>query len=502
MNRIIRDPQEWKSDDEALEKTTEQFNESNTMLLWNSYVAGTDYCIRYKQIFSIFGFICIERSADDCIKLIESLIEVQQSLLNSPYRVVRFVSLLSFVSLFRSMVTSLHELEDKIHSLKKKKLKGEQLLSISVSEAKISDLKELIGISFEFIIFPKSIDISPVVREEIYSIVSHYIESHKDLQIATDYTLEALVLKSLGDTDRQAKLKAIELTEKFISKKFNYKEQSETDDFYDDVFKILMSNIVNSDTSSQVALVKVLKTFTKYYKPLTKGDYFKLIKKFIFHTNPVVSRNIVDIICQTKAFTILDIEKGKIAEEVQHNFSSICEFLDDTCFNDYEPAEIGEYFAKVMISCKDTTLFNFKLYGVLCDEHENKKNKSKKKNSNKHSLPQIFMYILKHVCQYLKAYIKINQVKLKVSQEEYDFYISKEKNMNVELLQTLSIILNTYRIDDPIVDPALKLFEVLDFKSTSSEVPSDDLAHSVCDSILKLHDMEEDATEDRKNVKK
>lgn len=254
MNSILRDPQAWKADDKALEKTTEQVNESNTVLLWNSYVAGTDYCNRYKQIFSIFGFICIERSADGCIQLIESLIEIQQSLLTSGYRVVRFVALLSFISLFRSIVTSLHELEDKVKLLRNKKGKGSHKLSLDASEAKINDLKELLGISFEFIIFPRSNDISPIVREEIYSIVSHFleksdIESYQQLKITSDDTLEALVTASLEDTDRMAKLKGIELTEKYMSKTFNYKEVSEPVVFIDEIFKSLMANLVNSEPS-------------------------------------------------------------------------------------------------------------------------------------------------------------------------------------------------------------------------------------------------------------
>lgn len=163
-----------------------------------------------------------------------------------------------------------------------------------------------------------------------------------------------------------------------------------------------MSNIVSTDATTGFSLLKVLKLLTKYYKPATEGDHFKTLKKFIFHTNPLIAKEFIDIMRECKSIDILtlnrDEEEKKIKEpsskQLQENFQKFCTFLDDSCFDEYSSAEIGESFARVLICCNDVTVFNFRLYGTFLTQYQQKK--SKKKRAGKNSLPEIFMYMLKH----------------------------------------------------------------------------------------------------------
>lgn len=150
-------------------------------------------------------------------------------------------------------------------------------------------------------------------------------------------------------------------------------------------------------------------------------------------------------------------------KSLHENFKNFLTFLNDSCFDGYTPQEIGENFARVMICSEDVTVFNFKFYGVFLNQHQEKK--SKKKKQGKNSLPEIFMHILKHACHYLKSFVRFNKTKLKVSEEEFNYFKEREQNMDYELLESLSTVLSKYSIDDPIVEPTLRLFESIDFRN-------------------------------------
>jgi len=119
---------------------------------------------------------------------------------------------------------------------------------------------------------------------------------------------------------------------------------------------------------------------------------------------------------------------------------------------------------------------------------QEKKTKSKKK-LGKNSLPEIMVHMLKHSLQYLVAFKRLNKIKSKLSEGELNYFNDRLKQMNVESLETISVILSTYRIDDPIMIPTLKLFEYLDFKDTDS--PDDDLMQGIFDALKILFDREE-----------
>lgn len=203
-----------------------------------------------------------------------------------------------------------------------------------------------------------------------------------------------------------------------------------------------------------------------------------------------------------KEFKVIDILSVETEEEskapkvpsskaLQDNFKKFCSFLDDSTFDVFTASEIGENFARVMIICDDVTLFNFKLYGVILGQHQQKKSKAKSKSKQgKNNLPEIFMYTLNYACIYLRAFIKKNKPKAKFSEVELGYLVDRNSSMDLEVLEAMSTILSTYNIDDPIVEPTLKLFEVLDFSDKVAKEPNEDLAKSVLDSVNKLFDRE------------
>ena len=312
--------------------------------------------------------------------------------------------------------------------------------------------------------------------------------------------LKKLVIKAIADTDKMAKLKGIEYAEKFIAILINYQKIEKKDDFFDEVFKNWLTNIVSGDLGVWFALLKILKMISKYYSPICDDDNIKLLKLFMFHTNANVSREFIEIICEHGYLKLLPLEKNpdnneevKIpsAKDYQESFKMICSFIDDSWFDEYTPAEIGENLAKVLICCKDTTLFNLKLYGTFISQYQQtKKSKSKKKKNKKgqNNLQEVFVYMLKHTWQYLKAYVRNSKVKSFISEKEFEFFKEKEKNMHIEVLESLSSILSTYNVDDPIIEPTLSIFETLEFKNRDS--PNDDLAKSVFTAVFKLFDRE------------
>jgi len=356
-------------------------------------------------------------------------------------------------------------------------------------------------------------DVCPIIREEVYSTLQYCIEK-RDLQtvdnLQNEHNVRLLdvVLQVFNDGDKSAKTKGIEFAEKYLIKSFKYTKITEVDEFYEEVFKLSLGSVVTADSNTCFALIKVIQIITKYYAPATKGDHLSILKQFIFHTNPLISKEFLEILCDIGKLKILTIssdeeaKKIKIpsAKELSTNFKAICEFLDDPTFNDFTAEEIGDNFTKIMVISSDLTLFHFKLYGTFMNQYQQKASKSKKKKQVKNTLPEIFMHVLRNSCQSLNAFLKINNVKPKISEEELEYFKERASLMEIEILETLSAILTTYNVDDPIIEPALKLFEVLDFNG--QQTPDEDLSQSVLDSIFKLYDRQSEAEVSSTNIKK
>ena len=273
---------------------------------------------------------------------------------------------------------------------------------------------------------------------------------------------------------------------------------SKQDEFYEKVFGCWLSNIVSGDLGTWLSLLKILRLICKYYMPIYDSENFKMMKLFIFHPNTFVSKKIIEIICGYGNLKTLPLirdfennEEVKIPsiEDQQESFKLICNFLDDSWFDEYTPAEIGESLSKVLICWNDTTVFNFKLYEIFINEYQQaKKSKSKMNKKGKNSTQEIFVHMLKHVWEYLKAFTNMSKLKIKNIEKEIEFYREKKKTMHIDVLESLSAILSTYNVDDPIIEPTLSIFEALDFKNKDN--PNDDLAQTVCSALLKLFNRE------------
>ena len=492
MKMIWDNPSQFDSSHEIFKVDSKQIVGSHVLDIWNAYISDSDYFCKYKQIFSILGFKWIEISTDSSILILETLIETFNRLLTSPFRIVRFISIIAFDSLFRSITISADEKEAEIELMERKKSQ-EAKESKKIWEGVLAQLNELIDLGFEFTFLAKSSDVYPLIREEVYNTLTFYFEK-REFKRVKKYSddLKEVVIKAIKDTDKMAKQKGIVFAEIFLRLMIDSTKISKQDEFYENVFKYWLSNIVTGDFGTWLSLLKILRLICKYYMPIYDGENFKMMKLFIFHQNTFVSKEIIEIICgygNLKTLPLIrDLEKNEEVKipsikDHQESFKLICNFLDDSWFDEYTPAEIGESLSKVLICWNDTTVFNFKLYGVFMNEYQQaKKSKSKKNKKGKNSLQEIFVHMLKHVWEYLKAFTKMSKLKIKDIEKEIEFYREKEKTMHIDVLESLSAILSTYNVDDPIIEPTLSIFEALDFKNRDS--PNDDLAQTVCSALL------------------
>lgn len=241
MKKIAEEISGWEASDERLKVAKEDLVETNALHLWNSYLSNGDYFSRYRQVFSILGFLCVETLEDEGNLLLERVIEILVKLAESPYRIVRFCSIIAFASIFRSLTISIEEAHGKIESLKSKKKSANKAVDAKLLKAQVEALNELISLSVTFMLIPKSKDICPIVREEVYSNLIHYLE-RRDLDTISDikdedHTIIDIVLQSINDEDKSAKAKGIELVEKFLLKSFNHTPVTQSEKLYEDLLK-------------------------------------------------------------------------------------------------------------------------------------------------------------------------------------------------------------------------------------------------------------------------
>lgn len=136
------------------------------------------------------------------------------------------------------------------------------------------------------------------------------------------------------------------------------------------------------------------------------------------------------------------------------------------------------------------TLFNFKFYASAIEDFKEKAAKSKKKTSSNLELPEILMYCLRFSSIMFKRIIKIKKDDESTSSEEKEYYDTIANSLNSDLLEILSIILTTYKVDDPILLPAIKIFDAINLKLNTDNLPEKDLATSVLESLLKINEID------------
>lgn len=243
MKKIAKENSTWTANDEELRVDKEDLIETTALHLWNSYLSNGDYYGRYRQIFSILGFLCIENMDGEGNSILESTIEIIVKLAESPYRIVRFCSIIAFASIFRSLTVSIEEIKGKIEALKSKKKSANNAVEAKLAKSQFDALEELISLGVQYALIPKSKDVCPIVREEVYSNLIHYLERRdidsilKFKEEGTNESIIQIVIRSINDEDKSAKSKGIELVEKFLLKCFNHTPVTKPNDLYEDLLK-------------------------------------------------------------------------------------------------------------------------------------------------------------------------------------------------------------------------------------------------------------------------
>lgn len=132
------------------------------------------------------------------------------------------------------------------------------------------------------------------------------------------------------------------------------------------------------------------------------------------------------------------------------------------------------------------TLFNFKLYSKFMKNAQGSPSKSKKISAKKsETLTEILVHLLRHSYEYLRNYCKS---KVKTEEEMSEFYKERQSQMCYELLENLAMILTTYKVDEPIMEPALKLFDLVEFAGIDS--PDQEVINSVLSELLLIYERE------------
>ena len=189
---------------------------------WKAYMSNSDGLMFFKQVFSILVFLCLEDyTNDDGAFIIEKLVKVLIKLSQSSYRNVRFPVILAIRGLFKSLLTVAKDTKRKIDADRaRKKPRAQKLLKDH--SLMIQGFIQSIG---EHVIIPRSTDICSMFREEIYMILIDYMEKEMlDYPIA-EYidkkerikNTESIIVNSMVDQDKSARMKGIILTEKYLS---------------------------------------------------------------------------------------------------------------------------------------------------------------------------------------------------------------------------------------------------------------------------------------------
>ncbi|CAI2374223.1 unnamed protein product [Moneuplotes crassus] len=499
---------------------SENISEDNSQVIdfWHSLTEKSDYYIKFKQLFSILVFSCIEeeKTGEERIKAIQELLFSLITFSKVNFRFLRIANSVAFNSLFRGLVANFEEIVQDIKtskSKKKRKVKENQRLN-TLKEVRES-LVQCLACCFEYLFLKHYHDISPIIREQIFDSLSLFY-NRVDFDVPNEFEIEDFCMDkvfffALKEAEKSVKFKALEFCDVYLRKRAENKNQSKDQNFDEEVFQIILSRLLKEGASNQAmtkgsmsesklispVLTQILAKLCEYNPSLKKDKNFERLKKMAIFSPTMLGKQILQIISKEAGLKVLrleiqeDIGETHIpsAQDFSKNFEKICNFLNDKCLKDYSPKEVGEGFCNLMLLCGDLTLFNFKLYASNIEEFQKKLSKSKKKASKTLELPEILMYCLRHSCLVFKKIIKKKNDE-NTNPEEKEYYDKIDNSLNSDLLEILSIILSTYKVDDPILIPAIKIFDAINFKLNTDNLPESDLAKTVLESLLEINDID------------
>jgi hypothetical protein len=274
--------------------------DTKAVVLWNSYLSNGDFFGKVKQIFSILGFLCIENFSSKGEEILDKFVAILTKFSTVPFRIARFCSVIASISLLKSLSTNIEEVESRLQSIKKKRKSGNTAVEYKIKEDIRDSLQEKICILLKQILFEKSSDVCPSIREETFAAFTSYLEKRggtliQDIQSEEGSALSDIVLEAISDEDKAAKLKGIELTEIYCTQKFGSTKVTQPETFFDNVLNLSLSNAISNDTQISLSMVKIIKLLVNYYTPTTEGKNLKIIKEFIFHPNPQISKEFIQI---------------------------------------------------------------------------------------------------------------------------------------------------------------------------------------------------------------
>jgi len=76
MKNVTNNLSDWEATHNSLMVKKEDLVETKALLLWNSYLSNNEYYSRYRQIFSIVGFMSLENYDGKGKGIIETMIEI------------------------------------------------------------------------------------------------------------------------------------------------------------------------------------------------------------------------------------------------------------------------------------------------------------------------------------------------------------------------------------------------------------------------------------------
>ena len=129
--------------------------------------------------------------------------------------------------------------------------------------------------------------------------------------------------------------------------------------------------------------------------------------------------------------------------------------------------------------------YNFYQGVVSKNTKGSKINSSKKRHSGENDLTEILVHVMKNAFIQLK---KSDKFTIKYDVNVLNFYSSRRKDMKLELLQKISELLSTYKIDDPIMEPTLGLFEYLDLRNMDS--PDQNTMDNIWEAVKSIYERE------------
>ena len=414
-------------------------------------------------------------------------------LLSSENRFARFVSSVAMWAIIKSLVRHHHEIGGKLEALKKKKNKNDK--------AKFEFLQSKLVLIFEEFYVKNYADKCFWVKAQIYESLRNLYETIEYSvinNIQTDRVVDVgkMVFNAWSEQDTRISQIGHQLTFIYLKKRCEaYKAEKgssdEKDNYTAQIYKTWIYSLLRGlDNNSN--LTDIIWLLNNYRDQLEIDDDEGILKRLILFTPPKAGSKLLQWLekdSQIKPLpVILDEETLQITipkpAEYKRNFETFSQFLNDSCFDRFTSQELGEKFADLMIYMEDTTIHQIIYYGINIKNLQ-KKTKSKENKKEKNKIQEAMIYLLNHSIFRLRE--KILENSKKTAQNELDkHYEDLNSNMNQDLFTSMATILQTYKVDDPIILPLFKVFNTLKLNGKDNWKPDKEVAVSVLESILDI----------------